>query len=116
MYPLMPCIFYAMNIYHIIIKLSYIKIQRCRGVPWLGFQAVAWVQSLIKGLRSHKPHGTAKKKKKYKQVKNKLEVIREQSTGEKELKVKTDSFPSFFFPLQNMFRIFQFRRSVLQPL
>ena len=58
----------------------------------------------------------SQKKKKYKQVKNKLEVIREQSTGEKELKVKTDSFPSFFFPLQNMFRIFQFRRSVLQTL
>ena len=35
--------------------------------------------------------------KKYKEVKNKLEVIREKSTGEKELKVKTDSFPSFFF-------------------
>ena len=38
-----------------------------------------------------------KKQKKYKEVKNKLEVIREKSTGEKELKVKTDSFPSFFF-------------------
>ena len=34
---------------------------------WLGFQAftsVAWVQSLVRGLRSHKPHGTTKKKKK----------------------------------------------------
>ena len=59
----------------------------------------------------------SQKKKKYKKVKNKLEVITEKSTGEKELKVKTDSFPSFFFfPLQNMFRIFQFRRSVLRPL
>ena len=38
-----------------------------------------------------------KKKKKYKKVKNKLEVITEKNTGEKELKVKTDSFPSFFF-------------------
>ena len=120
MYPLMPCIFYIVNMYHIVIKLSYIKILRCRGVPWLGFQAfnvIAWVQSLVRELRFHKPHGTDKKKKKYKEVKNKLEVIREKSTGEKELKVKTDSFPSFFFfPLQNMVRIFQFRRSVLQPL
>ena len=101
MYPLMPCIFYIVNMYHIVIKLSYIKILRCRGVPWLGFQAfnvIAWVQSLVRELRFHKPHGTAKKKKKkYKEVKNKLEVIREKSTGEKELKVKTVSFPSFFF-------------------
>ena len=67
MYPLMPCIFYIVNMYHIVIKLSYIKILRCRGVPWLGFQAfnvIAWVQSLVRELRFHKPHGTAKKKKK----------------------------------------------------
>ena len=37
------------------------------GVKWLGlsaFTAVAQVQSLVGELRSHKPHSTAKKKKK----------------------------------------------------
>ena len=34
-------------------------------VQWLGFSvftATAWVHSLVKELRSHKPHGTTKKK------------------------------------------------------
>ena len=30
---------------------------------FLGFTAVAWVQFLVRELRSHKPHGTAKKRK-----------------------------------------------------
>ena len=34
------------------------------GVQWLelgAFTAVAWVQSLVRELRCHKPHGTVKK-------------------------------------------------------
>ena len=40
------------------------------------------VQSLVGELRSRKPHGVATKQKKHKGVKNKLEIIREKSTGE----------------------------------
>ena len=41
-------------------------------VGWLGFgafSAVAWVDSLVGELRSHKPHGVAKIKKKEKSCK-----------------------------------------------
>ena len=62
-----------------------------------GFQCHSLVSIPDQGTEIPQATWHSQKKKKYKKVKNKLEVITEKNTGEKELKVKTDSFPSFFF-------------------
>ena len=63
-----------------------IKSRNSLAAQWLGlstFSAVTQVSSLVRELRSHKPHGEAKKKKKNKKIKICLEVSRNFYKGQK---------------------------------
>ena len=68
-----------------------IKSRNSLAAQWLGlstFSAVTQVSSLVRELRSHKPHGEAKKKKKESKNKNLSGSIKEllQRTKEPDLK------------------------------